>query len=78
MKIGRFIPKTGAECRLYSMSFDFKRMVEPVITASEMAGEPIPDEAMFMTEYDARMKMNMEVTEQGIVFNSLINNKSVK
>lgn len=63
---------------LYSMSFDFKRMVEPVITASEMAGEPIPDEAMFMTEYDARMKMNMEVTEQGIVFNSLINNKSVK
>ncbi|PKF63359.1 hypothetical protein CW745_00445 [Psychromonas sp. psych-6C06] len=61
---------------LYNLSFDFKKMVTPIITAAELAGEEIPEEAMFMTEYDARMQMSIDINEQGLIFKSKINNKA--
>lgn len=63
---------------LYNLSFDFKKMVTPIITATEMSGETIPEEAMFLTEYDARMLMSFDIDEQGLIFKSKINNKAPK
>lgn len=61
---------------LYNLSFDFKKMVTPIITATELSGETIPEEAMFLTEYDARMKMSIDINQQGLILKSLINNKA--
>ncbi|MCP4325585.1 MAG: hypothetical protein GY787_27840, partial [Alteromonadales bacterium] len=61
---------------LYNFSFDFKKMVAPIITATELSGETIPEEAMFLTEYDARMLVSIDVNEQGLIFKSSINNKA--
>lgn len=63
---------------LYSFGFDFKKMVTPIITATELAGEEIPEEMMFLTEYDARMTMSIDTTEQGLIFKSSINNRAPK
>jgi len=63
---------------LYNFSFDFKKMVTPIITATELSGETIPEEAMFLTEYDARMQMSIDVNEQGLIFKSSINNRAPK
>lgn len=63
---------------LYNFSFDFKKMVTPIVTATELAGEEIPEEMMFLTEYDARMLMSFDVNEQGLIFKSSINNKALK
>lgn len=61
---------------IYNLSFDFKKMVTLIITATELSGEPIPEEVMFLTEYDARMQMSFDVNQQGLIFKSKINNKS--
>lgn len=63
---------------LYNFSFDFKKMVTPIITATELAGEKIPDEMMFLSEYDARMQMSFDTNEQGLIFKSSINNRAPK
>ena len=63
---------------LYDFSFDFKKMVTPIITATELAGETIPEEMMFLTEYDARMQMSIDTNEQGLIFKSSINNRAPK
>lgn len=61
---------------LYTLSFDFKKMLTPIITATELSGETIPEEMMFLTEYDARMQMSFDVNQQGLIFKSKINNKA--
>lgn len=63
---------------LFTFSFDFKRMFDPIITAAELSGESIPGEAMFLQNYDMRMKFDLDVNEQGIVFNSHVSNKVEK
>lgn len=63
---------------LYSFGFDSKKMVTPIITATDLAGEEIPEEMMFLTEYDARMTMSFDTTEQGLIFKSSINNRAPK
>ena len=63
---------------LYSMGFDFKKMVTPMITATELSGETIPEELMFLTEYDARMQMSIDINQEGLIFKSKINNKAAK
>ncbi len=61
---------------LYHFAFDFKKMVTPIITAAELSGEIIPEEAMFLTEYDARLQMSFDINEQGLIFKSKINNRA--
>ena len=63
---------------IFNLSFDFKKLFTPVATAAELAGETIPEEAMFLTDYDARMKIGIDINQQGIVFNSYINNKAAE
>jgi hypothetical protein len=63
---------------LFNFGFDFKKMVTPMITAAEIAGETIPEEMMFFTEYDARMQMSIDTTEQGLILKSSMNNKAPK
>ena len=70
--------ETLSQNGLYSMGFDFKKMVTPMITATELSGETIPEEMMFLTEYDARMQMSIDINEQGLIFKSKINNKAPK
>jgi len=61
---------------LYNLSFDFKKMVTPMITAVELSGETIPEEAMFLTEYDARMQMSADINHEGLILKSKVNNKA--
>jgi len=63
---------------IYELSFDFKKMITPVLTATTLSGEQIPEEMRFLTEYDARMQMSFDVNEQGLIFKSKINNKAPK
>jgi hypothetical protein len=63
---------------LYQLSFDTKKILTPIKDAAELAGEIIPEEAMFLMDYDARMNLNIDVNDQGIRFDSVFNNKSSK
>ncbi|WP_413699757.1 hypothetical protein ACLKMH_20600 [Psychromonas sp. KJ10-10] len=49
-------------------------MMTPVVVASEITGESIPEEMMFLSEYNTRMSMGLDVNEQGIILKSSINN----
>ncbi|WP_026339293.1 hypothetical protein [Psychromonas ossibalaenae] len=60
---------------VYNFSFDFKKMFAPIVTAAELTGEPLPEEAMFLMDYDARMKMGFDISDQGLVFDYYINSK---
>lgn len=61
---------------LFDLSFDFKKMVTPLITATELAGEEIPEEAEFLTQYDARMQLSIDTNQEGLIFKSKVNNKA--
>jgi len=63
---------------LYNLSFDFKKMFTPIVTAIELTGESVPEEAMFLINYDARMKMGVDINSQGVIFDSYMNSKAVK
>jgi hypothetical protein len=63
---------------LYQLSFDAKKILSPIKDAAELAGEIIPEEAMFLMDYDARMNLNVDVNDQGIRFDTTFNNKSSK
>ena len=63
---------------MFNLSFDFKKMFTPIVTAAELAGETIPEEAIFLTDYDARMEMGLDINQQGVIFDSYINNKAAK
>lgn len=63
---------------LYQLSFDAKKILSPIKDAAELAGEIIPEEAMFLMDYDARMNLNVDVNDQGIRFDTVFNNKSSK
>jgi len=63
---------------IYNLSFDFKKMIAPILTATELSGKEIPEEMMFLTEYDARLQMSFDVNEQGLIFKSKINNRAPK
>ncbi|WP_354623760.1 hypothetical protein [Psychromonas sp. MME2] len=60
---------------LYSVTVDFKKMFNPLISAAELA-ESIPEEAEFLMDYDSRMKMNLDINAQGIIFESRVNSKA--
>ncbi|HEY7865361.1 MAG TPA: hypothetical protein VIC51_05110 [Psychromonas sp.] len=63
---------------LFTFSFDFKRMFDPIITTAELSGESIPSEAMFLQNYNMRMKFDVDINQQGIVFNSHVSNEVKK
>jgi len=63
---------------LYDVSVDIKKIVTPIITAAEISGEKIPEEMMFLTEYNPRMQMSFDIDKQGLIFKSQINNKAPK
>ncbi len=61
---------------IYQLSFDAKKILTPISDAAKLAGEIIPEEAMFLMDYDARMNITLEINDQGIRFDSTVNNKS--
>ena len=63
---------------IYQLSFDAKKILTPISDAAKLAGEIIPEEAMFLMDYDARMNINLDINDQGIRFDSTVNNKSPK
>ena len=63
---------------LYSINLDFKKMFTPIATAAELAGENVPQELRFLIDYDARMKMSFDINQNGLIFDSYINNKAPK
>jgi hypothetical protein len=60
---------------LFTFSFDLTRMFDPIITAAELSGESMPKEAMFLQNYNMRMKFDVDINHQGIVFNSHVSNE---
>jgi hypothetical protein len=63
---------------LFTFSFDLTRMFDPIITAAELSGESVPSEAMFLQNYNMRMKFDIDINQQGIIFNSHVGNKVKK
>ena len=53
-------------------------MFTPIVTAIELTGETIPKEALFLSDYNTRMKMSFDINQQGLIFNSYINSKAAK
>lgn len=68
------LAKTG----LYHMSLNFKKIFTPMAAAAELSGETIPEELQFLVDYDARMRMSIDINPQGLVFYSYMNNKAPK
>ncbi len=60
---------------LYNIALDYKKLFTPIVTLAEMTGEPLPEELSMMKDYDMQVKMGVDINEQGIVFDSYINNK---
>lgn len=60
---------------LYNIALDYKKLFTPIVTLAEMTGEPLPEELSMMKDYDMQVKMGLDINEQGIVFDSYINNK---
>ncbi|ABM04499.1 conserved hypothetical protein [Psychromonas ingrahamii 37] len=63
---------------LFTFSFDLTRMFDPIITATELSGESMPSEAMFLQNYNMRIKFDIDINQQGIVFNSHVSNEVKK
>ena len=63
---------------LYNLSFDFKKIFTPLATAMKLTGNEIPENLQFLADYDTRIKMNFDITPQGLTFNTYVNNKSAK
>ncbi len=63
---------------LYNMTFDLKRLVDPIIESSKLTGKSITEDLMFITEHDIRMKESFKITPQGIVIDSYISHKLKK
>jgi len=61
---------------IYNLSFDFKKMIDPIMTAATLSGEAIPEEIMLFKEYDGRMKMSFDVNQQGILLKSVVNSRA--
>jgi len=62
---------------LYQLSFDVNKIITPFANATQlMSGESIADEMQFLMDYDARMNINLDINEQGIRFDTIVNNKS--
>jgi len=60
---------------LYNIALDYKKLFTPIVTLAEMTGEPLPEELSMMKDYDMHVKMGVDINEQGIIFDSYINNK---
>jgi hypothetical protein len=63
---------------LYHLSLDLQKIFTPVVKAVELSGETMPEELLFLSDYDSRMKMSFDINQQGLIFNSYVNNKSKK
>jgi hypothetical protein len=63
---------------LFNFSFDINKLLTPLITATELSGEIFPEEALFLKDYNMRMKFTLDVTDNGITFDSRVNNKTKK
>ncbi|WP_409439980.1 hypothetical protein [Psychromonas sp. GE-S-Ul-11] len=61
---------------VYQLSFDTKKILTPIADAVELAGEIIPEEAMFLKDYDTRMNINVDINDQGIRLDSTMNHKA--
>tara|TARA_R110001583_G_scaffold21964_6_gene82897 strand:+ start:3728 stop:5452 length:1725 start_codon:yes stop_codon:yes gene_type:complete len=62
---------------LYQLSFDFNKMLTPIASATQfMAADSVAQEMQLLMDYDARMNINLDINEQGIRFDSTVNNKS--
>ncbi|MGB5444226.1 MAG: hypothetical protein WBM99_01860 [Psychromonas sp.] len=60
---------------LLTLSLDYKRMIEPLIAAAELSAEILPEEAIFLKNYNMRLKFDLDINESGIVFDSHASNK---
>ena len=63
---------------VYQLSFDTKKILTPIADAVELAGEIIPEEAMFLKDYDTRMNINVDINDQGIRLDSTMNHKAAE
>ena len=64
---------------LYQLSFDFNKMLTPMASATQlMADQSMTQEMQFLMDYDARININVDINEQGIRFDSTVNNRSPK
>lgn len=57
---------------MLSMSADYSKMFAPVMTLMEMSGEPIPAELAGFKDYNMKVKLSMDVNDQGIVIDSFM------
>lgn len=62
----------------FNLGLDTKKLITPMITAAELSGEEIPEQMMFLKEYDIRMQMGIDTNNQGVMFNSKTNSKAPK
>lgn len=60
---------------LYSVYLDYSKVFAPILSLAEMTGEPIPEEFSMMKDYNMQVQMGLDINDQGIVFDSYMNNK---
>ncbi|MCG9697574.1 hypothetical protein [Shewanella sp. Isolate11] len=57
---------------LLTMSSDYNKMFTPVMQLLEMSGEPVPEELSSLKDYNMKVKMDLDVNQQGIVIDSSV------
>lgn len=60
----------------YQMSFDSEKILTPLADAAALTDGLVPDDIMFLFNYDARMSMKLDINDQGIRFDSTVNTSS--
>ena len=60
---------------LYSLAADYGKMITPLVALAEMNGEPVPEELSMMKGYNMQVKMGIDINHNGIVFDSVVDNK---
>ncbi len=55
---------------MMTVSLDYKKLLEPVINTLENEGKPVPEELQSIKDYSMKVKLDFEVNDKGIVFNS--------
>ncbi|ACA85074.1 hypothetical protein [Shewanella woodyi] len=61
---------------LYTATVDYGKMITPLVALAELSGEPMPEELAMMKDYNMQLKMSLDINQQGIVFDSVVDNKA--
>ncbi len=60
---------------LYSVYLDYSKVFAPILSLTKMTGSPLLEEFSMMKGYNMQVQVDLDINDQGIVFDSYMNSK---